>query len=114
MITLEFIYVLMGILTGGVAIVNLLDGSNPRRYANTFFWGLYATTFLFGSYLPDLASGIIVILMVLVATRGLGQSRRDTSEAAEREASARRWRNLLFVPALTVPAVTLAGTIFLK
>ena len=115
MITLEFIYVLMGILTGGVAIVNWRDRSNPRRLNNTAFWGLYALAFLVGSYLPDLASGILVLLMVLVASiRGLGQSAHDTTTTGEREASARRWRNRLFIPALTVPLVTLAGNFFLK
>jgi uncharacterized membrane protein len=114
-ITLEFIYVLMGILTGGVAIVNWGDRSHPRRLNNTAFWGLYALVFLIGSYLPDFASGILVLLMVLVASiRGLGQSAHDTSTPVEREASARRWRNRLFVPALAVPAVTLAGNFFLK
>jgi len=114
-ITLEFIYVLMGVLTGGVAIVNWGDRSNPRRLNNTAFWGLYALAFLIGSYLPDIASGILVLLMVLVASiRGLGQSAHDTSTPVEREASARRWRNRLFIPALAVPAVTLAGNFFLK
>jgi uncharacterized membrane protein len=115
MITLEFIYLLMGALTGGVAIVNWRDPSNPRRLNNTLFWGLYSIAFLFGSYLPNLASGILVLSMVAVASiRGLGQSAHDTSTPAERDASARRWRNLLFIPALTIPAVTLAGTLFLK
>ena len=115
MITLEFIYVLMGLLTGGVAVVNWRDHSNPRRLNNTLFWGLYAVAFLVGSYLPNLANGILVLCMVLVASiRGLGQSARDTTTLEQREASARRWRNLLFIPALTVPVVTLAGTLFLK
>jgi uncharacterized membrane protein len=115
MITLEFIYVLMGILTGGVAIVNWGDRSNPRRLNNTAFWGLYALAFLVGSYLPDIASGILVLLMVLVASiRGLGQSAHDTSTPVERAASARRWGNRLFIPALTIPLVTLGGNFFLK
>jgi uncharacterized membrane protein len=114
-ITLEFIYILMGILTGGVAIVNWGDRSNPRRFNNTVFWGLYALAFLIGSYLPDIASGIVVLLMVLVASiRGLGLSAHDTSTPIEREASARRWRNRLFIPALAIPLVTLAGNFFLK
>jgi uncharacterized membrane protein len=114
-ISLEFIYVLMGILTGGVALVNARDASNPRRVNNTIFWGVYSVTFLFGSYLPDLASGLLVIVMVLAASvRGLGQGQMETTSREEREASAKRWGNLLFIPALTVPAVTLAGTFLLK
>ena len=46
MIGLEFLYRLMGVLVAGVALVNLRDRTNPRRWRNTAFWGLYAVTFL--------------------------------------------------------------------
>jgi uncharacterized membrane protein len=115
MITLEFVYVLMGLMTAGVAIVNLLDPANPKRYNNAVFWGIYAITFLVGSRLPDLVNGVLVIVMVLVAAVGkLGQGAGESVPREEREMSARRWGNRLFVPALTIPAVTLLGTIFLK
>src|SRR5262245_35768580 len=115
MISLEFIYVLMGILTAGIAIVNARDASNPRRLNNAMFWGIYSITFLFGSYLPDLVSGALVIVMVLTASiRGLGQGSPDPTPTSVREASARQWGNRLFIPALTIPAVTLAGTFVFK
>ena len=67
MITLEFVYVVMGIMTAGVALVNLRDRASPKRYVNATFWGLYAVTFLVGSRLPDFVNGLLVIAMVLVA-----------------------------------------------
>jgi uncharacterized membrane protein len=115
MITLEHVYWLMGALAGGVSYVNARDASNPKRWNNTAFWGLYAITFLIGSRLPSFASGCLVIAMVLVASIGkLGQTTRESQTLAEREASAARWGNRLFVPALTIPAVTLLGTVVLK
>ena len=115
MITLEFVYVLMGAMLAGVAIVYARDRTSPRRYNNATFWGAYAITFLFGSHLPDLVNGALVILMVLVAAfRGLGAPPAEATRSAEREASARAWGNRLFIPALTIPAVTLAGTFGLK
>jgi uncharacterized membrane protein len=115
MITLEQIYWLMGALAGGVAYVNARDASNPKRWNNTIFWGLYAVTFLVGSYLPHVASGCLVIVMVVVASIGkLGQTTRESQTPAQREASATRWGNRLFIPALTIPAVTLLGTFVLK
>jgi uncharacterized membrane protein len=114
-IRLEHVYLVMGLLLAGVAFVNARDASNPRRWNNAVFWGLYAVTFLFGSRLPHFASGCVVIGMVLVASIGrLGQGTREASPPAEREASARRLGNRLFVPALTIPAVTLLGTFLLK
>jgi uncharacterized membrane protein len=114
-ITLEHIYWLTGLMMAGVAIVNARDKTNPRRFNNTAFWGIYAVTFLAGSRLPDIASGFLVIAMVLVASiRGLGQGRKESATGEEREASARRWGNKLFVPALAIPLVTVAGTFIFK
>ena len=114
MISLEFVYLLMGALAGGVAIVNLADRGHAKRFGNAIFWALWAVTFLFGSYLPDIANGLIVVAMVTVAAlRGLGGGSTGASEA-ERAAGAARWGNRLFLPALLIPAVTLAGTLTLK
>ena len=115
MIGLGFVYVLMGVLCAGVALVDLRDRTNPRRFNNALFWGLWAVTFLAGTRLPDVVSGAIVISMVLVASVGkLGQGEPKTTGAAEREAGARRWGNRLFATALVVPAVTLLGTLTLR
>jgi uncharacterized membrane protein len=114
-ITLEHIYWLSGLMMAGVAIVNWRDRSNPRRFNNTAFWGVYAITFLAGSYLPDLVNGFLVIVMVLVASiRGLGQGTHAGDTQAERAESARRWGNRLFVPALAIPLITVLGTVIFK
>ena len=114
MIKLEAIYVLMGLLTGGIALVNARDDSNPRRWRNTLFWGVYAVLFLAGSYLGDLTNGILVLVMVATAAAGLGQGPRETATAAGRSASAARYGNRLFVPVLIVPLATFAGSVLLK
>ena len=115
MITLEHVYWLTGLMMAGVAIVNWRDRSNPRRLNNTSFWGVYAITFLAGSRLTDLANGLLVIAMVLVASiRGLGQGTKESATREEREESARRWGNKLFVPALAIPIVTVVGTVLFK
>ena len=115
MIKLEFIYVLMGLMLAGVAIINVRDASNPRRYVNAAFWGIYALTFLAGSYLPDVVNGSLVIVMVLVASIGkLGQGFTPTTTHEERVASAKRWGNKLYIPVLLVPLCTLLGSMYLK
>ena len=53
--------------------------------------------------------------MVLVASIGkLGKGVGERATPVQREASAARWGNWLFIPALTIPAVTLLGTFVLK
>lgn len=115
MITLEFVYVLMGVMMAGVAIVNLRDRASKKRYNNAAFWGLYAVTFIAGSRLPSFVSGLLVIGMVVIAAIGkLGGAPAERTTRADREASALKWGNRLFIPALTIPAVTLLGTLTLK
>ncbi|HET7461234.1 MAG TPA: DUF979 domain-containing protein [Longimicrobium sp.] len=115
MITLEFIYLLMGLLLAGITAVNARDRTNPKRWRNTAFWGIYAATFLFGSYLPPLASGILVLAMTAVAGfGGLGQGKPDTTTTEERVSHATRLGNRLYIPALLVPGVALLGTLTLK
>jgi uncharacterized membrane protein len=110
-ITLEHVYWLTGLMMGGVAVVNARDGTNPRRLNNSVFWGIYAVTFLAGSHLPDIVNGFLVIAMVLAASiRGLGQGRKESATVEERGASAHRWGNKLFIPALAIPLVTVLGT----
>ncbi|HEY0527304.1 MAG TPA: DUF979 domain-containing protein [Gemmatimonadaceae bacterium] len=114
MITLEHVYWLTGLMMLGVAIVNFRDRSNARRLNNSAFWAIYSITFLVGSYLPDLANGFLVIAMVLVASiRGLGQGKHQSTDATART-GASRFGNRLFIPALAVPLVTVAGTFIFK
>jgi uncharacterized membrane protein len=99
----------------GIAIVNLRDRTSPRRYNNAAFWAFWAVTFLFGSHLPNFVSGLLVIGMVLVMAIGkLGGAPPERTTRAEQEEGARRWGNMLFVPALLIPAVTLLGTFVFK
>jgi len=115
MISLEFVYVLMGVMMLGIAAVNVRDRSSRKRRVNGAFWALYGVTFLVGSHLPDFVNGLLVIGMVLVMAIGkLGGPPPEAASRAEREASAARWGNRLFVPALAIPAVTLLGTMTLK
>lgn len=111
MITLEFVYILMGLLWAGIAIVNLRD----RRFGNAVFWALWAETFLFGSYQPAFISGLALILMVVtMLVLKLSGPPPERTTRAEQEASAVRWGNWLFVPALAIPVVTLTGTFAFK
>ncbi len=115
MIGLEQIYVLMGLMLAGIALVNLRDIPDRKRFNKFAFWGLYAVSFLLGSHLSDFTNGCLVIGMVLVASiGGLGHAPPESATREERDASARRWGNRLFVPALLIPAVTLLGTSVLK
>jgi len=121
---------LAGGFVGVAAILSARDRTNPKRAKNAVFWGAYAITLLFGTTLPDFVNGCLVITMVLVAgigglrdlrervpceSQGLGPGgTTGTTTDDERAASAASKKNLLFLPALLVPGLTLAGSFLLK
>lgn len=114
-LSIDHFYILVGLLLAAVAIMNLVDRSNPRRFTTALFWGLYALLYLAGEALPLAAVGALMIGMALLAGFGgvkAGQPKALAPEA--RQASAARLGNRLFIPALLLPLVTVIGATLLK
>jgi len=111
MITLTHLYILAGLFFAAVAILSVIDPTNPKRFRTAVFWGLLAISFLFGSLIGDLANGLLALGLVVLATWGLGQGKAKTTSTEERRASAEKRGNLLFLPALIIPLVALGGTL---
>ena len=115
MIGVEHVYVLVGLVFAAVAVLSARDRANPRRWGNAAFWGLVAVSFLAGGRIGGFANGVVVIALALTAgLGGLGQGRPETTSPEERQASALRLGDRLFLPALIVPAVSVAGSLTLK
>jgi len=113
--SLQFLYLLVGLLLGTVALLTLLDRDHPRRFTSALFWGLYAFIYLAGDYIPAAAAGAVMIAMALLAGCGLvRQGKHGTLDEATRRASAARLGNRLFLPALVIPIVTVLGATVLK
>jgi uncharacterized membrane protein len=114
-ITLQFCYVVAGLSFGSYAVLSAFDHRNRKRLGNAAFWGLFASSFLFGSYLRDWQNGLLVLALIVLGGCGfLGHGRPPTTSPEERRGSAERRGNWLFAPALLVPAIALLGTLFLK
>ncbi len=116
MIGLGFVYALMGALTGVVAVANARDASHPRRWRAAAFWGLWSLTFFAGPALGDVGAGLVVVALGVLAGVGGGFARpagaaigAPAGGAPTSGAPAARG-NRLFLPALLVPVVTIAGT----
>ncbi|HEX3485038.1 MAG TPA: DUF979 domain-containing protein [Micropepsaceae bacterium] len=115
MIGLPVVYVFAGLVFAAMAILSARDSANAKRWANAAFWGLFSLSFLAGNLLGDFGNGVLVLAMVLIAgTMGLGLGRSSSTSPEQRQALSRRFGNRLFVPALVIPAVTLAGSLTLK
>jgi uncharacterized membrane protein len=114
MITLAHAYIIGGLFFAAVSVLSLGDRANPRRLLNFAFWGLLATSFLAGGYLGDLGNGVLALGLVILATIGLGVGKPKTTTPEQRRESAMKRGDMLFVPALLIPAVALLGTLVAK
>lgn len=115
MIGLPALYTFAGIVFGAFALLSARDATNPKRLGNTAFWGLLSVSFLAGDRLGDVGNGALALGLVALAGFGLlGRGNPPTTSVAERQASAARIGNRLFLPALIVPVCALLGTLFLK
>jgi uncharacterized membrane protein len=111
MIGLPALYTLAGLVFGSWAVATLLDRQHTKRLLGACFWGLLAVEFLAGDALGDTGNGLLLLLLVALALLGApGKGQAATTTIAERLASVARHGNRLFLPALIMPGVALAGT----
>ena len=111
MIGLPALYALAGIVFGGWALATLLDRQHPQRLLGAAFWALLAAEFLAGDALGDTGNGVLLLGLVGLALVGApGKGAPATTTPAQRQASAAQRGNRLFLPALILPGVALAGT----
>jgi uncharacterized membrane protein len=115
LLKLDQLFLLTGAALLIVAWLTCSDRSNPRRWSSGLFWTLWAAIYLVGDSLPPVVSGLIVLM--LAALGGLGSvslGKHGAREPAERQASAARLGNRLFLPILAITTLALVGTLTLK
>ncbi len=125
----QYLMWLAGVILLVVAILSWRDSANPRRFTTGLFWALYGLVFLVGDWTTQMMSslmgsdaagtrmlhitiGVIVVVMALIAGFGgvrLGRYHQRSDE--EKQASAGRLGNRLFLPALAIPVVTVIGVL---
>lgn len=114
MITLEYVYILLGLFFAAYAVLEVLDAKKPRRFASAAFWGLLAVSFLFGSHFSPLANGVVALGLILLAGFGaLSKAASQKSANDDRREKAERYGNWLLAPALIIPITAFVGTVFL-
>ncbi|PZU09323.1 MAG: DUF979 domain-containing protein [Sphingobium sp.] len=109
MISLPWVYAMMGTIFAAYALIGVRD-----RLANAVFWALLALSMWAGDRLGDFGNGVLVL--GLVALGAFGRMRRGGAEASPetRRSGAERFGNRLFIVALIIPATALVGTLLFK
>jgi uncharacterized membrane protein len=112
MITIQWLYVMAGLMFAAFALLSALDRSNKKRFGNAAFWGLMALSLLAGDFLGDFGNGLLVLGLAALAGFGqIGRSSPPTTSDEERRHFSERLGNRLFLPALIIPATALFGTL---
>jgi uncharacterized membrane protein len=111
MITGQHVLFLVGAMFAAFAMLSAFDRTNPKRFGNAVFWGLFALSLIAGSWLGDFANGCIVLaLAALAGFKRIGRGASETSEA-QRSAAGERYGNALFLPILIVLVIAVTGTL---
>ena len=115
LVTIEAFYVIVGIVLLLVAVRIAADAAHPKRWGSALFWALLSATFLLGKTIPPLATGYLVLAMVVLAgTKQVGRRMAvPDSSRAERTTQEERLRHRLLWPVLLIPATAVAGTLLL-
>ena len=115
MIKLSFVYALCGLMFAGFAVYSAMDRDTRKSWGNAAFWTLTALSFLAGDRLGDLGNGVLVLCLAGLAAFGLvGRGDKATAPSEDRAASALRFGNRIFIPALILPLGVAIGVLVLK
>jgi uncharacterized membrane protein len=113
-LSINYLYWLAGIILTITALMTFADSHHPRRWTTGLFWAIFAVIFLVGDKIPPIVVGCGAVLMALLAGMGgVTLGKHGELPVEERRASAKRLGNRLFIPALTIPVVTVIGSVFL-
>jgi uncharacterized membrane protein len=114
-LTINYLFYLVGIILLVVGGMIITDKSHPRRLTAGGFWLIYALIFLVGDWIPVTVVGVLVVAMALIAGfHGVTGAKPKMLSEDTRRQSAVRLGNKLFVPALTIPVVTVILTLGAK
>ena len=108
MIGMGFVDAVAGLTFLAFAMLSATDREHSKRWGNAAFYALIALSFLGGDRIGDLGNGVLVLGLVALAASGT-MGRSQSPAPPPRDAG-----NGVFLAALVVPAVALAGTLLFR
>ncbi|PKQ72572.1 hypothetical protein CJP16_20950 [Aeromonas sobria] len=108
---LEFFYVLIGVILFSSAWRVLRDTNHPARVGTALFWTILGVLFAFGSYIPSMINGILILAMgVITLLKQVKIGKLEQASEEESQTHANRIGNRIFLPCvlLALLAVVIA------
>ncbi|GAA4708097.1 DUF979 domain-containing protein [Brevibacillus fulvus] len=114
-ISIEWVYIFLGLIAVCGSFYTFVDKKNPRRITSGLFYLLYGISLLLGSVIPPFFMGLLVLVMVaIVGAGGLKLGSYGEASREERIQNRNRLGHKLFIPALLIPILTVAGATGMK
>lgn len=111
---LEVIYIIMGLLSMYTAVKNLRDEENPSRIPTAIFWGAFGVVLSFGRFLPEMVSGILIMVMVIPAIlQKVKPGKLDVPSEEQRARLLEKNGMKVFIPALSIGVCAILFALFL-
>ncbi len=111
LLSIEAVYIFLGIIVVLGSLFTFADRKNPRRLTSGLFYFLYGISLQLGSVIPPFYMGLLVLVMVaIVGAGGLKPGSYGEATPEEKMQNRNRLKNLLFIPALLIPVITVIGT----
>ena len=112
---LEIMYCLIGLISIYVAFKNLKDKENKNNVGSFIFWLDLGLMFVLGKWLPALADGILLIILVLPPIlKKVSPGNEPEPTLEEMEQNNKKIGSKVFVPAVCIGLFALLAAFFTK
>ncbi|WP_394894634.1 DUF979 domain-containing protein [Bifidobacterium longum] len=112
---LELFYIFMGFMSVYAGVRNLLDKTNKARYGTFVFWTALGIVIAFGRWIPAIADGVLIIIMVIPAIfRQVSKGSASDSSAPSTAEVAANFQHIgmrIFIPALCLGVFAIIGAL---
>lgn len=105
---LEVFYIIIGLFMGITMIFTLKDKNHKTRIGTALFWGILATVFILGNYIPSMIVGILVVLIaVLSATKQINIGTLKQLDDTFTTLKAEKLGLKIFIPSLAIAIIAM-------
>lgn len=102
-------YVLIGVVMAIAGIESFRDHTNPARIGTGLFWILLAISFAFGTLIPPMATGVLIVIIgLLAAFRQIRVGTLPKVDSAYAEVAAKKLGFWVYAPSIVLAIVSVA------
>ena len=105
---LEIFYMMVGLYMGITMIFTLKDTNHKTRIGTAMFWGILATVFLVGKYIPSTIVGVLVIVIALLSlTKQINVGTIKQLDETFTQLKADKLGLRIFIPSLSIATIAM-------